>query len=77
VEELDKAPDKLPLPVNQGAIMTDQFVVWMASSDGELRDWEIWGYNIGKGKNVSNCFEQRLHNTTESSHISVLAYYKI
>jgi len=50
VEELDKAPDKLPLPVNQGAIMTDQFVVWMASSDGELRDWEIWGYNIGKGK---------------------------
>lgn len=50
VKILDKAPDG-ELPQNQNCAISDNFVVWQASSKGDGSDWEIWGYDI-KGNEI-------------------------
>ncbi len=50
VKVLDKAPDG-ELPQNQSCAISDDFVVWQASSKDDGSNWEIWGYDI-KGNEV-------------------------
>jgi len=50
VKVLDKAPDRGPLPQNQDFVVSDNFVVWVASSLNDCGDWTAWAYDIKNNK---------------------------
>jgi len=55
VKVLDKAPEDEPYPQNQGAELSDRFVVWQASSNESSTNWQVWGYDINKDKEFLIC----------------------
>ncbi len=50
VKVLDKAPDKGPMPQNQDYAVSENFVVWIASSLDTCADWTVWAYDIKNDK---------------------------
>jgi len=50
IKTLDKAPKNGPMPQNQEAIMSKDFVVWNASSNSNCSDWTTWAYDINTGE---------------------------
>jgi len=49
VATLDKAPRSGPMPQNQEGKVSEDFVVWNASSSSACTDWTLWAYDIHTG----------------------------